>query len=1543
MRAINLFAGTGTLTRAFSDQGAKIIWAQEEEAAAAAVYQHNFPQIPFYNGILEEALTKVPEHDLLLASVRDVPELFYAAGAKKADRGVKAYRKEDREAEELQILRKFIERYRPSAVCLTLPARQREKAAEECKAVEMLKRENYFWTWKILSGTQHGQVPFEGKRIYLVGFRDQEVYSRFEFPETDRDFLTAAELLKLDEKKEERFYRIPRSYEALFQNQEVKTGNIYRVMPGRGWDYVTGSLKESGCCPVLTGNSWYKTFVKDQWGIRRITPEEYLLMQGDGCTRFPSEMSCRKIWEAMRSAGVYGIEKKLALRMRRAWKGVSLQEEIAGYLLQKFDREIYDRRKRVGMVCMPTGTGYTKTMEYLVRGVMGRTQGRSKVVVLETLRELCAQMQHRLQKSGFRIQTAAAPDDICSCLTGDGQILIVTYAAWAGFIRNCSLRGYHKGLVLLGAGAERGWRSLIETEKYFPQAIYAGIASVPDPGASEVFGPVLYQYTLQQAYKDRQLLPVSVDCLLPGNAHDDSSFLTESVWRDIIVHNMKTVIIADTILQANSFCRSFMRFCVNDQADWNIYLCISTQTSEDRMQQLYDFRDSPKSVLIMVGMWINLQSSAAAQFYVLGRHGEYELEKVLSLASRIHPEKEKSRVVFLDQELWEKARSLTGDRENCEELTDFCAHLWNQEYEEAEKMYRSVLQSWERLAEQLKEELGTLSASAFASKISQMDRKQRRLMLRLWLLMSESASCWEVSQSWKTKSNQTQADEETEETEMEEADQEVWKRSLPPARPGTFNNPAEKGAVLENVLLKLLGHLFIWNREDNPHLEEKTEAILQFLQKKPGGDQNGRDVDLIYLDETGQRRRCCLECKYIQSKKLTEEVILSKILQAQRSAREEIEHWILVAPNGRLNKHAAELFEDAERFPGKYAPIKNIQIWNEESQIFEFLGLEPELYEMFYGEQRAEEQNPRMWSAEKRNEIIRKWKRKLMPVMLLPAGLRFYPFQPEKIMFELQNDAAVRERYETLFKYRVKMSFYEENQRTPQACLEEEMIRWLQSDKCQARLLLGEYASGKTFFLYCLCRKLIDEFVKNPQRNYIPVCLSLKDLKDMGSPQTVIEKRMKELGCLGSDFYELKEHYHVLVCLDGFDEISSVIDERTVSKNLKLLAKCCEYLTGARILITSRPQCFEKNDVKRWLSDRVDGLEVLYLAPVEEEDGEQFVLFGTEEEERVRRWEQLAGNKNIRELMGKPFFLDMIRQLLESGEKIGENTVSIYERYIRKCLRRKFDNSFDREDVELLDTEETVTRIYDALCLMAYRLQKQGREVVQIREFEAYLGTSASKVLWMENNADENVRQDADNRFSMRTLLKHAGERAAAFSHRSIREYFTAVYLGRLLKEDSLKFKDELEKNYFSLEILGFFAELIQETPLEYKNNLSKLTGLVNQDSAKTDLSAKIMQTLYFAGKDRKIPRACWSDRDLSGISIPGADLSEQNFRGTRFVNANLNNVRLDHCDCSGCDMTGARLGESTKILSLRYEHQELVCLYEDGCLRRWDIRCLES
>lgn len=117
MRAVNINAGIGTLTRAFQQQGVEIVWAQESSEMAARVYQYHFPDIPLYNGELQEAdISRIPEFDLLLASVR-APRFSIAQPGRP-----KRYQHTEIQKYEAEYLEKFII-YRQTKGGLFYPAR----------------------------------------------------------------------------------------------------------------------------------------------------------------------------------------------------------------------------------------------------------------------------------------------------------------------------------------------------------------------------------------------------------------------------------------------------------------------------------------------------------------------------------------------------------------------------------------------------------------------------------------------------------------------------------------------------------------------------------------------------------------------------------------------------------------------------------------------------------------------------------------------------------------------------------------------------------------------------------------------------------------------------------------------------------------------------------------------------------------------------------------------------------------------------------------------------------------------------------------------------------------------------------------------------------------------------------------------------------------------------------------------------------------------------------------------------------------------------
>lgn len=86
----------------------------------------------------------------------------------------------------------------------------------------------------------------------------------------------------------------------------------------------------------------------------------------------------------------------------------------------------------------------------------------------------------------------------------------------------------------------------------------------------------------------------------------------------------------------------------------------------------------------------------------------------------------------------------------------------------------------------------------------------------------------------------------------------------------------------------------------------------------------------------------------------------------------EIEHWILVASNTRLEKRLIDFINNPENQIKTMKNIKNIQAWTDDERVYELFGLIPEIYDKIYGKD-YRHGNPRDWDKEKRAGIVERW------------------------------------------------------------------------------------------------------------------------------------------------------------------------------------------------------------------------------------------------------------------------------------------------------------------------------------------------------------------------------------------------------------------------------------------------------------------------------------------------------------------------------------------------------------------------------------------
>lgn len=1029
---------------------------------------------------------------------------------------------------------------------------------------------------------------------------------------------------------------------------------------------------------------------------------------------------------------------------------------------------------------------------------------------------------------------------------------------------------------------------------------------------------------------------------------------TMEVFRDSLCmeEEQKMLVVAESGIQAYAFWEELQRvrsFCAANPQTAAKTLGLEEDILRERLLQgdnfllpasadfieyqdsIRKFRDRKRGILVTESMWQGMDIPELAAAYVVGRVSRHDLLRIARCITRSYPGKKYARTVFCgDGQEQLLSEDIIEEWPHTQELVQ---SLWQGEYQHGYYLMERIKAETGAVGRAMQRELSFLYPTDNRRSGWEKPWKGQQLLATIWCLTSQYAGtfgkkwldrvCLDCSERPRTVTLQTKPDEPPKgRVETQNRDGKV------------FTTSQKQGAFLEKTMKELLRQLFLTDQENSAAPKTHTRCDLDQLRRQNSGTQGGYDIWVVYLDGINKRRVCIFECKYKRTTIIRMRDVVEKLEQA-RLAGQDVEHWVLVAPRAKFANDVAPYLERLERHPKERLPIKNVQVWTEDSGLDELFGLVPRLYHAFYGDRDAPEQ----WTDSRRQQIRDHWRQKLLPVALLPQGLLDYPESPEKLLFDIQNSSDMRRQYEELYESYISLPYYDDEGRCGEELLETDLEKWLTGSSQTVKVLLGEFGDGKTFFLYYFCRHLLEKFREDPEENYLPICFSLKRLAEARNATEFIGERMKELGANRTELLEVKERYHVLACLDGLDEMTSNTDSQTLLSNVKQLIKCCEELKSAKILITSRIQCFEASNAKEALREIAGEFEVWRLAPIPREAARRYL------HTESREWRDRQGDTVIQEnarllsLAGKPLFLQMIRELWEDGELVDVGESAIYDKYIYKCLQRKFRASFDCNG-KWVKAEEAIWRIRRALQQIAVKMQENGWEKLDITKLESLLDEPLAKILWEEETEDKSVAEDARNRFSMRSLFKNVTGGEISFAHRSIREYFVGVHLLELLEKRLPEFFDYLKQDICSFEIYRFLANGIPEEKKELL--MGRLLSLLPECRATgSNAAAKILQICFLV--NARIPQGEWSGQNLDGVYIPGADLSGRNLSHASIRNANLNNVRLDDADCSYCDFTGSRLEETKRVEAVGQCEKGIRVIYADGVVRDWEIEHGES
>lgn len=271
MKVGSLFAGIGGIDLGFQQAGFDILWANEIDRDACKTYKLNFPETKLFEGDLRKLdAAKLENVDIITAGFPCQP--FSVCGNQKGfgdDRGNLFF--------EIMRIADVID---PQIIFLENVANlvNHDNGRTFNVIHNELVTRGYYIRYLVADACDYG-IPQHRTRTYLLAFRDIVQCGAYRFPEKTELKQGVFDIINKSATVDCSFYLSEYSLKYSKMMNAIKDDNqIYRFS-----DYGIQSGKD-GICFTLKANmgTWYDRIpiIKDDYGIRKITPYECLALMG---------------------------------------------------------------------------------------------------------------------------------------------------------------------------------------------------------------------------------------------------------------------------------------------------------------------------------------------------------------------------------------------------------------------------------------------------------------------------------------------------------------------------------------------------------------------------------------------------------------------------------------------------------------------------------------------------------------------------------------------------------------------------------------------------------------------------------------------------------------------------------------------------------------------------------------------------------------------------------------------------------------------------------------------------------------------------------------------------------------------------------------------------------------------------------------------------------------------------------------------------------------------------------------------------------------
>ena len=276
-KMIDLFAGTGAFSYAFHQTNkVDTVFANDLLESSETIFNLNHNTKLTRKDLSLIADEEIPEFDILTGGFPCQP--FSIAGMKKGF--------DDKRSNVFWKILSIIKTHSPKIVVLeNVKNLQSHDNGNTYKViVENLTNLGYHVKTKILNTCRITKVPQNRERIYIVCFKDKELYDKFDFDFKEVENEPIVNFLEEEKEKiaDKYYYTESKSaiYKKLAENaiKPIDTNTVYQYRR-----YYVRENKTS-VCPTLTANmgsgGHNVPIILDKKGIRKLTPRECFSLQG---------------------------------------------------------------------------------------------------------------------------------------------------------------------------------------------------------------------------------------------------------------------------------------------------------------------------------------------------------------------------------------------------------------------------------------------------------------------------------------------------------------------------------------------------------------------------------------------------------------------------------------------------------------------------------------------------------------------------------------------------------------------------------------------------------------------------------------------------------------------------------------------------------------------------------------------------------------------------------------------------------------------------------------------------------------------------------------------------------------------------------------------------------------------------------------------------------------------------------------------------------------------------------------------------------------